>query len=266
MSESAFAFLFLLGVLMIASGLLCQWAAGGVSNVSVDVASSFALLVVFSFLLLRVNSFEELLPLFEGILGGVPFAAGLADFGSLQNFFLQAPDQAVLSFLDLVILSALIEVIQQLLAATGSYARKSAFSWVNIFTGIISALVALAILNYGIKTLPLYSAVTSVVGLILSTVSLSTLVMLLLGVLAGRKTLETTALQTLLSFSKTTVGKALASSFFKAVLYVLGIWIMQTFFPDIQAYLSSLLAWCTALIPSLIVLIGIAILVKSVFH
>lgn len=266
MSESAFAFLFLLGVLMIAGGLLCQWAAGGISDINADVASSLALLVVFSFLLLQVNSFEELLPLFEGIVGGVPFAAGLADFGSLQAFFTQAPGEALLSFLDLVILSALIEVIQQLFAATGSYARKGTFSWINLFTGVISALMALAILNYGIKKLPLYAAVTSAVGLALSTVSLSTLVMLVLGLAVGRKTLGSTALQALISFSKTSVGKALASSFFKAVLYVFGIWIMQTFFPTIQSYLSDLLAWCVALVPSLIVLVGIFILLKSVFR
>lgn len=266
MSSSLFVLLFLLGILMMASGLLYQLVTGGVSNIGANAASSFALLVIFCFLLLNTNSFDDLIPIFEGICGGVPFVSGLTDFGSLQSFFTRAPLEAVLSFFDVVILSALIEVMQQLFSATGSYARKGAFAWINLFTGIISALLSLAILNYIIKTTPFYAAFASIIGTALSATSLSSIIVILISFFLRQKRSNNILYQSLLAFSKTSVGKVIVSSFLKAVLYVIGIWIMENFFPEIQTQVSSLIAIFTAFVPCLILLFGICLILKSVFR
>lgn len=265
MDYNLFAFLFVLGICLLGVGFVYNAIAGGGSNLSVNTTTSFSLLVLFTCLVMSFQSFDEMLPIFESFCGGVPYAEKIADFGSMLNLFQQSPAQAIMSFFDLMILSVLVDILNKFIdAVTGISEKKNKFSWMSIFNGILSALLALFILNFTIKDLPFYKAVFALLGTTLSVLSIGTLITISLTFFAKAHISQNACFRFLSAFSKTPIGKSLCTAFLHALIYVLGVFALENFFPELRQCATNFVAVIVAFLPVVVLLFCLGQIVKTV--
>lgn len=260
---SVLTLFFLIGVLLIAAGFLGRAGTEAFPEVSANLASSLALLVVYAFIFLSFSSFSELFTVFEGICGGIPYLDKIADYGSLRGLFEMDPFSAAISFLDSVILSATISALDLLPLTQGSAAGKGNIM-VGLFTRVVLALISLCLLNFVIKETAAYHWVVSLTGLLISAVSLGTLPLTLVPLLRRYRPsgLELSSVVLLLSRSRL-VG-ILRDAFFKAIVYVFGLYLLEEKFGSVADSLSFFSVLAVAFGPLLVILIGIVLLLKSV--
>lgn len=257
---SVLSTLFLIGVLLIIAGFLGRIGTDGISDVSDNVAAALGLLVTYAFLILSLGSFSELATFFEGICGGIPFLSEIADYGSLQKVISESPLSAAVAFMDTVILSALIEIIMMLPLTQGSATGKF---MVNLFTGIVVAIASLLLLNYIIKGTSVYQWIVSAIGSIIALLSVGTIPMLIVSLFKKNSPAGIGLIGSLVLFSKSKVVGVLRASFLKAIVYVFGIWMLEKYFGNISNGISQLSTLLIAFGPVIIMIIGIAFIMKS---
>lgn len=263
-----FVVLFMIGVLMLVAGFLGRIGTDGIEDVSANVASVLGLLFVFSLILLSHSSFSELVPMIETFVGGIPFLKEIADYGSLHNVITQAPLAAAMSFMDVVILSTIVDIIGLFPSASGDALNdkgKPRF-FVAALTGVVLAFVALFLLNYVIKPSSTYRWIASIIGAVISLISLGTIIPAVIsqfGAYTAKGAVGVIALWTL--FSRTWVAGVLRDAFFKALVFVLGLWLIEEQFSSLAAGVSQFALVITAFAPAVVMIIGIIIMVRSVF-
>ena len=257
---SVLSTLFVIGVFLIVAGFLGRVGTDGISDVSENVAAAIGLLVTYAFLILSLGSFSELATFFDGICGGIPFLDEIADYGSLQKVLSESPLSAAVAFLDTVILSATIEIIMLLPLTQGNATGKF---MVNLFTGIVVAIVSLLLLNYIIKETVVYQWVVSAIGGVIALLSIGTIPMLIVSLLQKNSTAGIGLLGTLLLFSQSKIIGVLRSSFLKAIVYVCGICMLEKHFGSIANGLSQLSTVLVAFGPVVVMIIGLVFILKS---
>ena len=130
---------------------------------------------------------------------------------------------------------------------------------VNLFTGIVVAIVSLLLLNYVIKGSSIYQWVVSVIGSAIALLSVGTIVSLF----RKNSSAGIGLIGTLLLFSQSKVVGILRASFLKAIVYVCGIWMLEKHFGSIANGLSQLSAILIAFGPVVVMIIGIVLILKS---
>lgn len=258
--------LFLIGVLLLLAGFLGRVGTSGLKDVSSNAASVLALLTIFSLILLSHSSFDELLPTLETFLGGIPFLKEISDYGSLHNVITQEPLTAAMSFMDVVLLATIVDVISLLPLASGEALNKNGKMkfFVAAFTGVVVAFVALFILNKVIKPTSTYRWIASMIGSIISLISLGTIPAVLISLFrtnAAGGLVGAVAAWTV--FSKTKIVGIFRDAFLKSLVFVGGLWLIETRFGSLAAGVSNLALIITAFGPAIIMIIGIVIVLRS---
>ena len=256
-----FSILFLIGVLMVVAGFLGRVGTDGLSDVSANVAASIGLLVTYAFLILSVSSFSDLVPTFQNLCGGIPYLKDIADYGSLRNLLHQDPLAAAISFMDTVILSAVIELILMLPLTKGDAKGKG---MVDLFTGIVVAIISLLILNYVIKASSVYQWIVAALGSVIALISLGSVPALIIAKLKKNSLAGIGLIGALLLFSRSKIMGVLRSSFLKAVIFTLGILLLEKQFGSIADGMSVITAFLVAFGPVLVMIIGLVIILRSV--
>ena len=259
---TVFAILFLLGVLMIGAGFLGRLGTSGISEVDSNAASAFGMLVIFSLLILSFSSFSDLVPIFDGFLGGIPYLEKIADYGSLHNVFSQDPIGAAASFCDVVIVSALISLLN-LIPGSGGKTKVKGQSMTKCFVGVVLSLVSLLLLNYVIKGTVIYQWIVAVVGIIVSLISIGTVPLTLIAFLHKNRVLTVGILGVLLAFSKSKIVGIIRDAFLKAIVFVFGIWLLEHYFGDLATSASWIFNFLVAFGPVAVLLLGVSVLLKT---
>lgn len=259
---SVMSTLFLLAALMIIVGFFGRVGTEGLSEIDANVASAFGLIFVYGLIFASFSSFSELVPFFESICGGIPFLDNIADYGSLQNVIRADPISAAVSFLDVVILSTTINVLSLLPLTQGNAVGKL---MVKLFTGIVLALVSLLLLNYVIKGSAVYQWVVSLIAGAISIVSVGSIPLLIVSLIKKHSATGVGIIGAAVLFSQSKVAGILRDSFLKAVIYVLGIWLLEKKFGSIAAGMSQISMILVAFGPVVVMLIGIVLIIKSAF-
>lgn len=259
---SIVAVLFLLGVGMIFAGVFARAGTAASNEIDANVAATMALLVTYAFLLLSFTSLSELVGAFGMICGGIPYVDKIADYGSLSKVFHEAPLEAAASFLDVVFLTAIIDLLSLLPLTSGSAVGKF---MVKIFTGIVLSIVSLMILNYVVKGTGIYRFVVAVIGACISLISVGTVPLAILSLIKGNKAAGVGLIAALYVFSRSKIVAIMRDAFLKAIVYVLGIYILEQKFGTIAAGMSWFSIVVVAAAPSLIIIAGIIIMLKSIW-
>ena len=258
---SILSILFLIGALMIGVGLLGRYGTDGLAEIDANVASAFALIFTYALVFASFSSFSELVPVFDGICEGIPYVNKIAEYGSLKNLFAENPVSAASSFFDAVILSAMIDILSLLPLTRGNATGKF---MVKVFTGIVLALFSLFLLNYVVKETSAYKWVVSVIGCMISVVSIGTIPITIISLLKKNSMTGIGIVSVLLLFSQSKVVGILRDSFFKAIVYVFGIWMLEKHFGSVSDGLSQLSTLAVLFGPAFVMIIGVVLILKSI--
>ena len=259
---SVLATLFVIATFLIVAGFLGRVGTDGIADVSENVAAALGLLVTYAFLIISLGSFSELANFFEGMCGGIPFLNEIADYGSLRKVFTQNPLAGATAFMDTVFLSALIELITMLPLATGSFRGKF---MVNLFVGILVAIISLLLLNYVIKPTSAYQWLVAAIGVIISTLSLGTIPAAIAALLSRKRMGGIGIMGMIALFSQSKIMGVVRSSFLKAIVYVIGIGLLEKHFGSIANGFSQISLFFVAFAPVVVMIIGLVFILKSVF-
>ncbi|MCF2681782.1 hypothetical protein [Faecalicatena contorta] len=247
---------------LFAAGLIGRSGTESLAEIDANVAATMAMLVVFSFLLLSFSSLSELAQIFSGICGGIPYLSDIADYGSLAAMFHTAPLKAAESFMDVVFMSAIINIISLLPLTSGSAVGKLG---VKIFTGMILGIISLIILNYVIKGSGPYQYITALIGAGIALIAVGSVPAAIISVLKKNESIGVGALATLLIFSKSKVVGILRDSFLKAIVFVWAIYFLEVKFGSLANFMSQMSALSVIAGPALIMIAGLVFLFYSVF-
>lgn len=258
---SIIVILFLIGCLMISVGMLGRAGAKGFDDIDGNVAAAMGLLVTYMFFLLHFSSFSGLTQIFEAVSGGIPFLQNIVDYGTLRNLLHEAPMQAATSFMDTVFLSAIIQLVSNIPMNNEDMRKKL---MVRILTSVVVSLVSLMLLNYVIKQTGLYRYAVTAVGAIISLLSLGSIPASIVSLLKKNAVSGVGLLTTVILFSKNPLIRILRTSFFDSIIYVAGIYVLESRFHSIAESVSVISVLIVSFMPVLLMLIGIYYILKSV--
>ena len=128
---------------------------------------------------------------------------------------------------------------------------------VKLFTGTVLALVSLFILNFIIKETSAYKLITSIIGATISLISIGSIPLAIISLIKKNHFSAIGILGAIYLFSKSRIAGILRDSFFKAIIYVLGIWLLERYFGNIANGVSQISLILVAFGPVIIILIGI---------
>ena len=258
---SVITVLFVVGVCMFLVGVLGRAASGAMEEIDCNVAATLGLLVIYAFLLISFSSAADLLKIFETICGGIPYVSEIADYGSLRNVLHEAPLKVAIAFCDVVLLSSIINMLSLLPLTSGKAVGKI---MVKILTAVVLALIALVILNFVKQSGP-YRYLTAILGAIIALISAGSIPLSIIALVKGNGTSGAGLIVSLLILSKTKLFGILRDSFLKSLVYVGGIYVIECRFGTIANFMAQFSIFIVAFVPVLIMLIGITLVLKSVF-
>lgn len=264
-----FVKLFIIGFILIAVGFLGRAGTAEIGEVDTNIASAFALIFIYALVFSSFSSFSELVPAFESMSGGIfndmPFVQDIADYGSLKKVIEADPLNAAISFLDTVILSTTINILSLFPFFQGNTEKKGKLTeriMVKGLIGVILGLIALFFLNVIVKESAAYWWVVSVIGIIISFISLGTLPLALLSMFAQNGLAGVGVVGALLVIARSKLAGILRDSFLKAIVFVLGIYLLEKHFGSIAAGVSQISLIFVAFGPVLVMLVGIGLICK----
>ena len=261
-----FGILFLIGTLMIAVGFIGNLKTRGMEYADYNVASAFALIVIYAGMFLFISSPSGVSSAFDAICGGIPFLSELTDYGSLKNVLSNNPVSALTAFFDTVILSLLIDVLSRLLMLNRDKFSKTLFTAETLLKCVIIALVSLLILNFVVKKSAIYIWITAGVGGIIASFSVITGSFAVLSMINPSLITRAGVLGILAAVSLCQPAGIIRGAFLKAFIYVLGIWLLESQFGSLANGVSVIVNLLVAFVPVVILLLGLFIMVRSVFR
>ena len=258
---SVHATLLLVGLIMLLAGFLGSVGTEGLKNINANVAASFALLFLFTIVVLSFGSYEELRPIFEALTGGVTgefrvaILSDIADYGSLANVLRQAPVKAAESFFEVVLFALLVELISGLPWSTGKFATDFIS---RVLTGSVVGLLSLYLLNVVVKQTQLYQWIVMSVGTLITLISVGSIPLSIITAF-GKKNLVA------LGIFGTILAKCsfIRKAFLKSLAFLLGIWILENQFGSLAAAADSISLMIVAFLPVGVMFVGLGMIVKS---
>lgn len=248
--------LFLVGAIMFIGGFVWRTVdTGGFDDVGADVASAIGLIAVYAIVMVAS---ESSLNFFNTIFGGLPYVSAIADYNSIANVWKEAPDVFAKCFFDVVLLSAIIDLIKPVLGA----GKRVPFSMRKLFTVLVSSLLGLLLLNVVVKKLSVYSVVVSAIGALITAVSTTGFFFNVVTTLTKRQ-ITTGLFAVVALFLNNPVSKMLRSSFIKACFYVGLIYLMEIYCGSIAGGVSLAINILIAFAPCAIMLFGIGLAWRS---
>lgn len=262
--------LFIIAALMLGAGFLGRTGTSGFSDINANIASTFALIATYSVLFLYCSSFSELGKAFSNLCGGIPYLNDLADYGSFRELLHANPIEAVSSFFDAVILSAVIDILSLLpMYQPGEKDKRTGVNkaplMTRLFFGVILSFSSLFILNYIIKASSTYKLIISVAGSLIALISIGTIPLAISSIVKKDYSKGFGFIGLMIIFSKSKIVGIIRDAFFKAIIYVAGIWILENRFSALANTASSISNLAVAFGPVIIIIIGIGIMMRSVF-
>lgn len=136
---------------------------------------------------------------------------------------------------------------------------------VRLFTGIVMSLIALFLLNFVVKTSGPYQMVVSWLGGIISVLSVGSIPLAIIALIRQRKAGGVAVAAGILLFSGGRIMGILRSAVLQAIVYVIGIGLLEKHFGSLANGASQLAAIIVAFAPCVILIIAIIIILKTVF-
>lgn len=263
--------LFLVGVAFVVFGFVARLGStgGALGNVSANVASSLALLVVFALILISFSSFNDLAKVFSAICNGIPYVDKIESAGSLQNLLHTDPQGAAVEFLDSVVLAAIINVTTLLPLTSGSaVGRGRAFHgkfMVELLTGVVVAVISLLILNIVIHNSGPYKYIVSILGGVFSVLSIGSVPLMLTALVSNVSVGKAGFWIALLMFAKSKVLVIFRHALWEAIIFLAALYLLEVKFGSLTLVVSQISAIVVAFMPTVIIIIGLVFILKSVF-
>ena len=136
---------------------------------------------------------------------------------------------------------------------------------VYMFEALVAGILGLLILKHVVKSTEVYQWLVAAVGIIISVVTLGTMPLSLAAVISKKRMAGIGFLGMLSVFSQSRAVGVLRSAFLKAVVYVFGIGMLEKHFGTLANGFSQISIIAVAFFPVVIMLIGLAFMLKSLF-
>lgn len=134
---------------------------------------------------------------------------------------------------------------------------------VKVFTGVILAIISLYLLNNVIKASELYHFCVTMLGTIITFISVGTLPLAIVATVNRKNYSGIGILELMILLSQSKVVGILRDSVLKASVFVVGIWYLERNAGSIANGFATISAIGVAFGPVLIMLIGLAMIVYS---
>lgn len=266
------AILFVFGVAVLLVGFLIRVGTSGFR----DVSASFGVLFAFAIIMFCCGSVEGFRALVEGICGGFPLVDLLADYGSLHAALRMAPMAAAQAYFDVVLLALLINLIDaipfvsSLLEGISERRKGSLGAFFSHMMGwvlarMLIALAATLLLNYVIKASGPYKWLFSSVGAVVLVLALVVAVLWALS-RANRNLFAGGFRNSLRRFSSGSIAGACWRSVLESLFLFVTIFVLELRFGSVAAAFSTISAVVVAFLPSLLVILALAFILKRAFR
>lgn len=269
---SIFGGLFILGVLLIAAGLVCYMGVEGFNSISDNAGSAFALIVIFAIIIVSFSDVSGLIGFIDTLCGGIPLLNDIADVGSIGRLFKKEPLTVVRGFLDIVLLSTLVEFLVKIdkwlrkrdNEGIPKEYQKPVPAMVQLLTMMVTPLVALFILNYVIKTSEVYRAIAEVFAAIISLISFGIIPLTIANITMKKVKTTVMFIMILMAFYKSIVVRTLLSAAFKALVLFGALFVLDFYRPQLAQGMTTAAQMVSAVMPCIIIFVTIIVLVKGV--
>ncbi len=249
-------------VLMFIVGTCCNL---GRDEINGNVASTFGMLTLIVIILACLCS-QGIDEAFKLICGGIPIVNVIADYGSLQTAIRTSPLSVAEAFLDIVLVSAVMDLGGLIPIFNKKIKGKKSPIMTRILWSILLASVAFIVVNYLIKLTPVFKFFMAFLGLIFSIITFTTIVAEIWALMkkhwfAGIAVGAAGGFL-MYKFAKSKPVKLICSAFFKSVVLLLSLLIIEYFLGDIS---TGVVNFVIAFMPAVIAMFGIGLVIKSVF-
>lgn len=257
-----FVILFVFSFATFFAGIFARLGTDEIKDIDTNAACSMAYLFIFCILIISFSSARELAGIVETISGGIPYLDKISDYGSLHNLIYQQPFEAVKSFLDMVVLGTIISTISNLNLNSADIKKKF---MVRVFTGVMVALISLIFFNFFIKNSDIYTSIVYCIGAIISIISVGSIPVMIYSLVKKSIIPLTGVILVLITFSKSKIVANLKDSFFKSIIFLSAIYILEMRFGDLANVCDNIMMFLIFFGPFFVVLIGLFYILKSVF-
>ena len=266
------AICFAFGVVVLLVGFLIRVGTSGLR----DVSASFGVLFAFSIILFCCGSVSGFRSLVEGICGGFPLVGLLSDYGSLHAALRLKPMEVAQAYFDVVLLALLINLIDaipfvsNLLKGISERRKGSIGAFFSHMIGwvlarMLIALAATLLLNYVIKVSGPYQWLFSSVGAIV--LALALVVAILWAFSRFNRNLFAGGFWgSLRRFSSGSIAGACWRSVLESLALFGVVFVLELRYGSVAAAFSTISAVVVAFLPSLLVILALAFILKRAFR
>ena len=266
------AIFFAFGVAVLLVGFLIRVGTSGLR----DVSASFGVLFAFSIILFCCGSVSGFRSLVEGICGGFPLVGLLADYGSLHAALRLKPMEVAQAYFDVVLLALLINLIDaipfvsNLLKGISERRKGSIGAFFSHMMGwvlarILIALAATLLLNYVIKVSGPYQWLFSSVGAIVLALALVVAILWAFSRF-NRNLFAGGFLASARRFSSGSIAGACWRSVLESLALFGVVFVLELRYGSVAAAFSTISAVVVAFLPSLLVILALAFILKRAFR
>lgn len=257
-----FVIILAVAVLMFIVGVCCNV---GRDEINGNIASTFGMLTLMVIIIACLIS-KGVDEAFKLICGGIPIVNVIADYGSLQMAIKNSPLAVAAAFLDIVLVSAIMDLGGLVPIFNTKIKGKKSPIMTRILWSILLAVIAFILVNYLIKLTPVFKFFMAFLGLIFSIITFTTIVAEIWALLkkhwfAGIA-IGAAGGFLMYRFAKSKPVKLIRSAFFKSVVLLLSLLVIEYFLGDIT---TGVVTFVIAFMPAVIAMIGIGLTIKSVF-
>lgn len=240
---------------MILAGFLGNAGNNPLENLTWNVATALAMLVLFS-IIITTASWDKA---FGMLAQGIPFIGEVLDFGSMTVFWKSEPLEAFICFIDTVLLMVITDIIDKFL----NDSKGKGFMAV-IFVKVVVGLLGLFVLNGIVKKMEYYDLFISILGSIYVAITTISIPVSIYGMISG--TAKKVGSLIIVSFLCGTFMGFMRSALLKACVYVGAIWILDKYTNGFSVdLLDTVMGYVAMLAPLAVMLISCLVIINSVF-
>lgn len=259
---SIFLFFIIISVALILAGLIGKMGSDAHFDPGTEFGAALGLLITYVIFIICCSSFPELVKNYGAFIGGIPGVELISEYGSVLNGIHSDPLGAAEAFLDAVILSAIISVLE--LFYNKNALKHRPFMY-RIFLHVLMALVGLLVLNVVVKNSGIYRTMTSMIGLIISIAAVGSISLAILSAVRKNAMSGLVAIAGISLLMQSRFAGILRSAFLKAVIYFAGVIFIEQKFGSVSNGLLTLSNILVAFGPAVIILLALAVIIRSVF-
>ena len=258
--------LVLIAVLFFVVGMVGRMGSGSfAAEITPNVAASLALLVVFAIILLSFSP-DDWSDVFGALCGSLPLVSNITDYGSFRNLLHENFGQALITFFNMVLLTAIIDLLSELAGLRIYVARRDWDFFVPILLlSVCIGVISLLVFNF-IQSTESYQWIVSAIGTLTSAASLASIPVLIVSIFQRDKKWAAPLVLTLLALSQSKIAAALRSALFKSIIFLGSIYLLEGRFGSLSAAVAQFSFLMVAILPLVILCIGVGFMIFAVFR